>query len=547
MKKLLILFAFLCNMHNVDAQDDDWEVLIDEQFDEKATFFDIVNDGTIESKLASGRYFFSYNDIKNPNFVSGITIETGLKPTDDYMIQLSLTLLEGGYNKKTNRNQGFGLIWGFLDWSNYLRLLITKDEYSMIGGTIAGSSIDIKKWEREYSLNEGNSVNTITLIKENNYFKIYYGNYFEEKSVDDILSSQDLMGDRVGFYIPNGCKIAVDYITVKRKSYAMKNAIAKYDQKDYESAIKDFSEIISRATQQNKTLSKAYGYRSACYVQQEKLDLGMLDCKEAISIDPTNEWAYYIKGYIHAQKNEKDEALKALYKSGDLGKELIAEINSPIVDNSKNSSSGFKSSGSGFALSTDGYVATNWHVVDEAKNIVIQVNRNGEAKDYKAKIVYADKTNDLAILKIDDANFSSFGKIPYTLKKQMLDVGTSIFAMGYPLLSSLGDEVKLTDGLVSSKTGYQGDIVTYQISAPIQPGNSGGPLFDKKGNLVGITNAGIPGAENVGYAIKANYLVNLLEMLPETVQLSTVNTLQTLPFTSQVKELSKFVFIIKIR
>lgn len=125
-------------------------------------------------------------------------------------------------------------------------------------------------------------------------------------------------------------------------------------------------------------------------------------------------------------------------------------------------------------------MATNWHVVDEAKSIVIQVNRNGEAKDYKPKLVYADKTNDLAILKIDDTNFSSLGKIPYTTKKPMLDVGTSIFAMGYPLLSSLGDEVKLTDGLISSKTGYRGDIVTYQISAPIQPSNSSDSLFDKK-------------------------------------------------------------------
>lgn len=52
--------------------------------------------------------------------------------------------------------------------------------------------------------------------------------------------------------------------------------------------------------------------------------------------------------------------------------------------------------------------------------------------------------------------------------------------MGYPLTSYMGEEVKITDGIISSKTGYEGDIVTYQISAPIQPGNSGGPLFDKK-------------------------------------------------------------------
>lgn len=66
----------------------------------------------------------------------------------------------------------------------------------------------------------------------------------------------------------------------------------------------------------------------------------------------------------------------------------------------------------------------------------------------------------------------------------------------------MGDEIKLTTGVISSKTGFQGDVSLYQISAPIQPGNSGGPLFDNKGNLIGIVNAKHKGAENVGYAIK---------------------------------------------
>ena len=57
-----------------------------------------------------------------------------------------------------------------------------------------------------------------------------------------------------------------------------------------------------------------------------------------------------------------------------------------------------------------------------------------------------------------------------------------MFALGYPMSDILGEEIKVTDGIISSKTGYQGDVVTYQISVPIQPGNSGGPLFDKNGN-----------------------------------------------------------------
>jgi S1-C subfamily serine protease len=547
---LIVCVLFGVTSQNLYAQDEDWEILLDEQFNGSTTQFLTGSNSGLEGKLVSGRYILSYNDIQNPNFSNASRITTDLQPSDDYMIELSLTLLEGGYNEKTETYKGFGLVWGFSNWDNYLGLLISSDGERAIYGKIAGSSIDIRKWGRPYDgyINKGNSLNKITLIKENKYFKIFYNNYYEGKLTDyDISDAQDLMGNKVGFYIPNGCKIAVDYITVKRKSIAMKNAIEKYQQKNYTEAVLAFSNIVNKANFAPKTVASAYTYRAACYVQQNLLLLAMTDVKKAIQIDPSNQSAHYIKGYIHYQQNESEDALESLYKSGDLGKELIAEITNPTNNTSQNTTSSFKSSGSGFALSSNGYIATNWHVVEDAKNIVIQVNRNGEAFDYKAKLIYADKTNDLAILKIDDTKFNTFGKIPYTVKKQMLDVGTSIFAMGYPLLSSLGEEVKLTDGLISSKTGYQGDIVTYQISAPIQPGNSGGPLFDKKGNLVGITNAGIPNAENVGYAIKANYLINLLEMLPETIQLPTVNTLQNIPFTSQVKELSKFVFIIKVQ
>lgn len=112
---------------------------------------------------------------------------------------------------------------------------------------------------------------------------------------------------------------------------------------------------------------------------------------------------------------------------------------------------------------------------------------------------------------------------PYAVKTPILDVGTSVFALGYPMSDILGEEIKVTDGIISSKTGYQGDVVTYQISVPIQPGNSGGPLFDKNGNLVGITNAGVPDAQNVGYAIKVSYLKNLLDSAPTPIILPSVN------------------------
>lgn len=109
----------------------------------------------------------------------------------------------------------------------------------------------------------------------------------------------------------------------------------------------------------------------------------------------------------------------------------------------------------------------------------------------------------------------------------------------------MGDEIKLTTGVISSKTGFQGDVSLYQISAPIQPGNSGGPLFDNKGYLVGIVNAKHVGAENVGYAIKSSNLLNLIESSVSSSILPTSNTIYNLPLTSKVKAVKNFVFMIK--
>ena len=163
---------------------------------------------------------------------------------------------------------------------------------------------------------------------------------------------------------------------------------------------------------------------------------------------------------------------------------------------------------------------------------------------YNASIIATDKYNDLALLRINDSRFTGFGNIPYNIKTTLSDVGEEIFVLGYPLTSTMGDEIKLTTGVISSKTGFQGDVSLYQISAPIQPGNSGGPLFDNKGNLVGIVNAKHKGAENVGYAIKTSYLKNLIESSISTSILPNNNQTAGLPLTGKVKSLKNYVFMI---
>ncbi len=201
-------------------------------------------------------------------------------------------------------------------------------------------------------------------------------------------------------------------------------------------------------------------------------------------------------------------------------------------------------SGTGFALN-EGYIATNYHVVDGAKSIKVLGINGTYNNEYNATVIATDKNNDLAIIRINDSRFNGFGTIPYRVKTNTSDVGEDIFVLGYPLTTTMGDEIKLTTGVISSKTGFQGDVSLYQISAPIQPGNSGGPLFDGNGNLIGIVNAKHQGAENVGYAIKASYLRNLMESATSQNILPSNNTISGQALTGKVKILKNYVFMIK--
>lgn len=207
------------------------------------------------------------------------------------------------------------------------------------------------------------------------------------------------------------------------------------------------------------------------------------------------------------------------------------------------SSKNGKWSGTGFALNGK-YVITNYHVIEGARSILIQGIKGNFDLKYKAVVVATDRHNDLALLWIDSKWFNGFEGIPYSIKTSISDVGEDVFVLGYPMTNTMGTEIKLTTGVISAKTGFQGDVSLYQISAPIQPGNSGGPLFDRKGNVIGIVNAKHSRAENVSYAIKTSYLKNLIENSGSSWVLPKNNKIANLTLAQKVRSLKNFVFLI---
>lgn len=273
-------------------------------------------------------------------------------------------------------------------------------------------------------------------------------------------------------------------------------------------------------------------------------------------LEPTATPLLFKAKWIMADKN-KNSNYYITFKQGlfnvlsddssdDNEKSLYIKMFPTLTDNFSNLPSESSSSGTGYAISSNGYIVTNHHVTNGANTIKVRGVNGDFSKSYLAKVIIEDKNNDLSIIKIDAPGFTSLGNIPYIISSRPSDVGSSVFVLGYPLRATMGDEVKLTNGIISSKSGFQGDVTSYQITAPVQRGNSGGPLFDDKGNIIGIINAKHGGAENASYAIKASYLMNLIDLMPSPPKLQTVSAVAGKPLPEQVKILKKFIYIIEI-
>lgn len=198
----------------------------------------------------------------------------------------------------------------------------------------------------------------------------------------------------------------------------------------------------------------------------------------------------------------------------------------------------------GFMLTKDGYVVTNFHVVSGADSIHLQ---NNKGNTFKASIIYVDSEKDLAILHISDSSFTAqSANIPYTFRRQNIDLGEGIYTIGYPR-----DEAVYGEGYLSSSTGYSGDTTAYQISVPVNPGNSGGPVLDKSGNIIGIISGKQKGLDGAAFAIKTKALIETLNRIPEeslkgNIVLNNKNSLSNLPRTEQIKKLQDYIYMVKV-
>ncbi|MBT3748109.1 MAG: trypsin-like serine protease [Bacteroidetes bacterium] len=248
----------------------------------------------------------------------------------------------------------------------------------------------------------------------------------------------------------------------------------------------------------------------------------------------TNLYITFEKGMMRAIWTDQ-RAENLFLKLYPTSESVLASINPEI-----------SSSGTGFAINNSGYILTNNHVIENAGTITVKGINSDFRTSLEARVVVRDKNNDLALLKIIDETHM-MTSTPYVLNPTLSEVGETVFALGYPLRATMGDEIKLTNGIISSRTGFQGDVTSYQVSVPVQPGNSGGPLFDSNGNVIGVISSKHIGAENVSYAIKIDYLLNMIELSGEDIDLNKFDHMSEDDLPSQVKKVKEFVYIIECR
>lgn len=187
--------------------------------------------------------------------------------------------------------------------------------------------------------------------------------------------------------------------------------------------------------------------------------------------------------------------------------------------------------GSGFFI-TPSVVVTSNHVVRDASRI--EIIYNNEIR-LKGEVLACDEASDLALLKVSGLEYLVH---PLTLaNSNTVRQGSRVYAVGFPLPDIMGVQAKLSEGIISSTTGLQGDLTMYQISTPVQPGNSGGPLLNDRAEVIGVVAGGLNAInmlrqgilpQNVNYAVKINNLFNLANTCELDVRRSQAGGAETL-------------------
>ncbi len=236
--------------------------------------------------------------------------------------------------------------------------------------------------------------------------------------------------------------------------------------------------------------------------------------KDSTTSAVVNDENAFYNSYVNASKKFFDEAFLA--KGYDIAS--YSENTNATLFSSETGETDEKlelvSTGSGFFVNNQGKIVTNKHVISECLSISVTV----DGRERPAKILHSDENIDIAIL---DTGMSEVDYIKIQPSNEKIRLGEEIITIGFPLHGVLSSDPSITTGNISSLSGLENDKNNIQISSPIQPGNSGGPLLNKKGYLVGVVQSKLNTlrlaqytgdiAQNVNFAVNTSALIQVLD------------------------------------
>ncbi|MDB5250116.1 MAG: trypsin-like peptidase protein [Segetibacter sp.] len=237
------------------------------------------------------------------------------------------------------------------------------------------------------------------------------------------------------------------------------------------------------------------------------------------------------------QLNRKiDQVMQNVRVQGNKLNAVIKSSKAPINEVALNG-------GSSFLIDGKGYLVTNAHVVAGSSTILVQ---NNKGQEFKAIIVHVDNEKDLAILKIDDEDYKPITALPYSIRKSSADLGEQIFTLGYPR-----DEIVYNEGYMSAKTGFKGDTMSCQIAVSANPGNSGGPVFNHNGEVIGILSTRETKADGVVFALNSRNVYQAIEELKKEdtsynkLKAPSISKMKGMDRVQQVKQIEDCVFMVR--
>jgi S1-C subfamily serine protease len=215
--------------------------------------------------------------------------------------------------------------------------------------------------------------------------------------------------------------------------------------------------------------------------------------------------------------------------------------------NSTEPATTFERGGTGFLIDAKGYLITSAHVVTGATRIEVQ-NSLGE---YDARIIQLDPTADLAVLKIDDTSYHAFNGLPYGISKTDCELGENLFTLGYPR-----PEIVYGQGYLSAATGFEGDTTEFQLTIAANPGNSGTPVLNSDGEVIGIVTSSQHNAQGMVFAVRSRNIFRAVDSIKADSNLQKVDSnlvhlripvnsaLKGVDRKSQIKRIEDYIFIV---